>query len=634
MRYCVFDLEGDGLLDTITVVYCISLAIYQDNMLVESKSFTNIEEGIAYLEQEECIVGHNIIRYDLPVLKKLYNWTYTGIAIDTLGLSWYLHPDLKSHGLESWGERVGVAKPEIKDWKNLTIAEYVFRCEQDVIINSIILGNFVSYLKDIYHPHPILPIMRYLTWKLDCIREQEENPLIIDREHCKRVLYELNILVKEKEQQLTASMPKVIKYETKKRPAKLYTVKGELTKLGAAWYDALYELDLDPDTTVEYSRIKAQEEPNPSSIDQIKNWLFELGWQPTIYKLATGKAGNVKQVPQLQNDNKELCPNILVLMETHPELEALQGLFMLKHRIGILEGFLECSNEKGELTATVDGFTNTLRFKHRKPFVNLPSVNRPYGKEIRGAIIAPTEEDLFLGSDMTALEDTTKQHWMFFYDPEYVKQMRIPGFDPHTDIAVLANMMSKEEEALFKELNVKEDLTVIERTVFADLKKRRGKAKTVNFAGIYGAGPPKISATTGMPLSQAQTLHTIYWQRNKAVKQVSADCIFREVRGQLWLWNPISHFWYSLRKPKDCFSTLNQGSGVYCFDTNLRNVRQQGIVVRLQYHDEWGTIIKKSQKEEVIIKLNRAIEMTNASLKLNVPLGMSIDFGRNYADSH
>jgi hypothetical protein len=235
---------------------------------------------------------------------------------------------------------------------------------------------------------------------------------------------------------------------------------------------------------------------------------------------------------------------------------------------------------------------------------------------------------------MTALEDTTKQHYMYFYDPEYVKQMRVPGFDPHTDIAVLANMMTIEEEILFKELNHREDLNANELVIFAGLKKKRSKGKTMNFAGIYGAGPDKISKTTGMTLQQSTTLHRIYWVRNKAVKQVSADCIFKEVRGQLWLWNPISTFWYSLRKPKDCFSTLNQGSGVYCFDINLRNVRNQGIVVRLQYHDEWGTHIKKTQKEEVTAKLNRAIAQTNDTLRLNVPLGMSIDFGKNYADSH
>ena len=39
---------------------------------------------------------------------------------------------------------------------------------------------------------------------------------------------------------------------------------------------------------------------------------------------------------------------------------------------------------------------------------------------------------------------------MYFYDPEYVEQMRVPGFDPHVDVAVLSGLMSKEEEKFYK----------------------------------------------------------------------------------------------------------------------------------------------------------------------------------------
>ena len=62
-----------------------------------------------------------------------------------------------------------------------------------------------------------------------------------------------------------------------------------------------------------------------------------------------------------------------------------------------------------------------------------------------------------------------------------------------------------------------------------------------------------------MPLAQAQLLHTTYWTRNKAVKQISADAVSQTIRRQMWLYNPVSKFWYSLRQPKDKFSTLNQG---------------------------------------------------------------------------
>lgn len=103
-----------------------------------------------------------------------------------------------------------------------------------------------------------------------------------------------------------------------------------------------------------------------------------------------------------------------------------------------------------------------------------------------------------------------------------------------------------EQEALFKRLN-----------------GVRSKAKTVNFAGIYGAGAPKIAQSTGMSLIDAQKLHKTYWERNKAVKLVAKNAKHKTVKfngqEQMWLLNPISGFWYSLRTEKDKFSTLNQG---------------------------------------------------------------------------
>ena len=628
MKYVIFDIETDGLLDTVSVIHCLSAAIYEDNNLIEEVNLTDYNDIIDFLDAQPLIVGHNIVRYDLPVLKKLLDYTYPGSKYDTLALSWYLYPDRKEHGLESWGETVGIPKPYISDWENLDIADYINRCSTDVVINTIIFGNFIAYLKDIYVDKDYNRLMAYLTWKLDCAAEQEEYPLTIDREYCKRTLDTLNTLIEERKTALIAAMPKQVKYAIKTQPSKMFTVKGELTKAGIAWLELLSDNDLEADFDGEISVIKSTEEPNPTSISQLKSWLFSLGWTPTVFKHAPNKAGDIRAVPQLQNNDKKLCPNIVVLAETYPVLENLKGLFMLQHRVGVLEGFLECSNEQGKMVSQVAGFTNTLRFKHKKPVANLPSVDKPYGKEIRGAIIAPDDNHLFCGSDMSSLEDTTKQHYMYFYDPDYVTQMRVPGFDPHLDIAVLSGMLTPEQVADHKLYEATEGK---EGTSY---KKVRTKAKIVNFSGVYGAGPPKIALTTGMSLAEATALHKTYWERNKAVKQVTNDTVYKDVRKQMWLYNPVSGFWYSLRQPKDRFSTLNQGTGVYCFDTHIKNVRQQGIKISLQYHDEIGFTFLKTEQQQVKDKLNKAIEITNQVLKLNVPLGISIDIGNNYAESH
>lgn len=628
MQYTIFDIETDGLLDTLTTFHCLVAHTYEGNKLLGETVITNPWELANFLSNQQVLVGHNVVRYDFPAITKLTGYVHTGAIIDTLALSWYLYPERKEHGLESWGDTVGIAKPIIKDWENLAIEDYVHRCSQDVVINSIIFGNFIAYLKDIYAGEPIERIMQYLTWKLDCAREQEQYPLTIDRAYCKRTLDTLNTLVEEKKSALALAMPKQIKYTTKSKPSKMFTVKEELTKAGVAWLELLSDNDLEADFDGSISMIKSREEPNPTSTVQLKEWLFSLGWKPTVFKHTPNKAGEIRAIPQLQDNDKRLCANIVLLAETHPVLENLKGLFMLQHRVGVLEGFLECSNEQGKMVSQIAGFTNTLRFKHKKPVANLPGVDKPYGKEIRGAIIAPDDNHLFCGSDMSSLEDTTKQHYMYFYDPEYVKAMRVPGFDPHLDIAVLSGMLTPEQVVDHK---LYESTKGEQGTSY---KKVRTKAKVVNFSGIYGAGPPKIALTTGMSLEEASALHKTYWERNNSVKQIANDTVYKQVGDQMWLYNPVSRFWYSLRQPKDKFSTLNQGTGVYCFDTHVRNVRQQGIKISLQYHDEIGFTFLKTEEEQIKEKLNKAIEITNEVLKLNVPLGISIDISNNYGDAH
>ena len=126
----------------------------------------------------------------------------------------------------------------------------------------------------------------------------------------------------------------------------------------------------------------------------------------------------------------------------------MEGLSILTHRISILNGCLGNIDEDGYIQARIQGLTNTLRFKHQV-VVNLPGVDKPYGTDIRGCLIAPEGYEL-LGSDMCSLEDRTKQGFMKGYDPKYVEEMSAVDFDPHTGLAVFAGEITKEEEEFFK----------------------------------------------------------------------------------------------------------------------------------------------------------------------------------------
>lgn len=152
--------------------------------------------------------------------------------------------------------------------------------------------------------------------------------------------------------------------------------------------------------------------------------------------------------------------------------------------------------------------------------------------------------------------------------------------------------------------------------------------------GIYGVGAAKLARETGLTLSQAKALIEAYWRRNWAVKQLSEDTKIKRIDGEMWLFNPVSKFWYSLRYEKDIFSTLNQGTGVYCFDKWIMTFREKRKQLTGQFHDEVILQVKKGNREKCQKLLKEAIQSVNDELQLNVQLNVDIQFGDTYAEIH
>ena len=173
-----------------------------------------------------------------------------------------------------------------------------------------------------------------------------------------------------------------------------------------------------------------------------------------------------------------------------------------------------------------------------------------------------------------------------------------------------------------------------QKELFNRIKEIRNLAKVVNFSSIYGAGPAKIASTTGMALNKAKTLHKAYWDLNWAVKKIASDSYYKVVDNQMWIYNPISGFYYSLRYEKDKFSTLNQGTGVFCFDNFVRQVREKGYKMCGQFHDEIIFAYKKEDTSKVEADLQDSISKVNERLRLNVKLGISVQSGKAYNQIH
>ena len=134
----VFDIEADGL--NPTKIYCI-VAQDVDTGDVFTFDNTQLEAGYLFLKSATKLIGHNIIGYDLPALKKVEGIDLSDKKIvDTLVLSRLFKPTREGgHGLESWGYRLGYNKGSYGQSDGAWDAfceEMLEYCKRDVILNT------------------------------------------------------------------------------------------------------------------------------------------------------------------------------------------------------------------------------------------------------------------------------------------------------------------------------------------------------------------------------------------------------------------------------------------------------------------------------------------------------------------
>ncbi len=158
--------------------------------------------------------------------------------------------------------------------------------------------------------------------------------------------------------------------------------------------------------------------------------------------------------------------------------------------------------------------------------------------------------------------------------------------------------------------------------------------KAANYACVYGAGGATVARSAGISEREGVKLVEAYWKRNWSVEAIANSQTVKQCRRQKWLYNPVSKLWYSLRAEKDRFSTLNQGTGVWCFDTWVKYQRKRNIPIIGQFHDETINLVKEKNKDKAAEVLRWAIEETNKELNLNRELDIDVQFGVNYSQIH
>lgn len=358
----IFDIETDGLYDEATKCWLICIkdpdtgeeeAYYDTELGDNTTRAGGITDALTRLGRANQIIGHNIIGYDLPVLRKLFGWV-PGDSIqvtDTLILSRLFLPDRDGgHSLRAWGERLGFPKGDYDDWEGGLTEAMVTYCHQDVRVTEALYGALKASIKgqrwgeSIELEHQVAKV----------IAEQECNGVLFDLQLANKTLATLQTRVDKIDEAIEPMLP--ISCGPTGTVITPYTATGKLSARAAR---ALGDKDvkiLGPFRKVEYSSVDL------NSIHQVKKWLTSIGWQPTEYTPTGGG---------------KLTEDSFDSLEDSTLGEMLRDRVQCKHRMGQIQGWVDELPKRGDgrISASANTIgTPTGRFRHRT-VVNVPAAS-------------------------------------------------------------------------------------------------------------------------------------------------------------------------------------------------------------------------------------------------------------------
>jgi len=221
---------------------------------------------------------------------------------------------------------------------------------------------------------------------------------------------------------------------------------------------------------------------NIGSTPQLRTVLFERLKLPILKRTKTGPSTDVEVLEQLATMGHEV-PR---LMMEYRELSKLKSTYVdaLPGYISAVDGRVHTSfNQTGAATGRLSSSDPNLQ--------NIP-IRTKRGGEIRRAFVAPPGR-MLLTADYSQIELRLLAH--FSEDPSFVAAFQRGG-DIHRQTAAV--IFGVPEEKVTGEM--------------------RGRAKTINFATIYGQGALALSRQLGITLEEAKAFIKQYFERFAGVR--------------------------------------------------------------------------------------------------------------------
>ena len=587
----IFDLETNGLLYEVDKVHCM---VVKDVETSEVFTYTKgtMEEGLELLSTSTCLIGHNIIKYDLPVLEKLYNFKYTGETIDTLLLAKLLYPgimeeDIKQkqipsklfgrHSLEAWGHRVGENKGDFgkdTDWSEFS-PEMLEYCIQDVETNHVVYNKLME------QPTP-QPAFRYEQKFAEIIGRQERNGWEFDVEGAKKLHFSLLDEQEELLEQIQNTFKPVCKRGVE------FTYKKKNLKKGI----------MADNTTV----CKVSFETfNPGSRQHIAVSLREkYGWKPKVLT-ETG-------APKISEEVLESLD--------YPEAQILAKLFRLQKILGQLvdgaNSWLKLVKDDGRIHGSVDTLgAVTGRCTHNKPNVaQVPSGRAFKGKESR-SLFKSKKGYKIVGCDASGLELRTLSHYLARYDGGSYANEVLKG-DIHTANQKAAGLPT------------------------------RDNAKTFIYGFLYGAGAAKIGEIIGKGAKEGNIIKSKFLKKLPAIAKLSEAVVAKVEAGETL--KGLDGRTYFTRSSHSALNVLLQGAGAIVMKVYLilldENLQKLGWNPGEDYeyvgniHDEVQAEVLESRVEAYKIVAEETFAQVTTELKFRIPLEGEAKSGDTWNETH
>ena len=598
----IFDIETNGLLKETTQLHSLVIFNTDTGELVSCTDHEDgsdnsykrqpIRRGLELLEQANEIAGHNIIKFDIPALQKLFpDWKPKGKIFDTLLMSKLVYPDIgevddknirqnrfpKSlrgrYSLKAWGYRLGELKGDYCEQEDCWLEwtpDMQRYCQQDVMVTK----KLFNLLKSKKIPQEAVELEHQFA---QIIFQQECRGVYFDREKAVDLAGELISKKLKLEEELRLAFPPVIKEETfipKVNNAKRGYIKGQpfIKKI-----------------VVEF---------NPSSRQMTAERLIaKYNWKPQKIS-PTG-------LPVI---DEEVLENL-----DYEEAPLLKEYFLVTKTLGQLadgkNAWLKLVNSDSIIHGCVDTLgAVTGRCTHSFPnLAQVPSGHSTYGKECRELFRARQGYKL-IGCDASGLELRCLAHYM--NDPDYTHE--ILNGDIHSKNQQAAGLPARDD------------------------------AKTFIYGFLYGAGDAKIGAITGKGAKEGKAIKEKFLKALPKLRQLS-DGVKQKIRTRGYL-KGIDGRKLKVREQYKGLNVLLQSAGAIVMKKALcilyEDIRTKGwkinddIAFVLNIHDEYQAEVKPALAEEYKIMAVDAIRKAGEYFNFRCPLDGEAKEGDSWYDTH